>query len=92
MTNILKGLNKQGLAILDLDGNILKGVGKPSIEVNFHLGIYEEKMLERSYMFTLLLLNEGWKLHSGENNFQRMGSRNSHRQVKRRPDDQRSVV
>jgi L-ribulose-5-phosphate 4-epimerase len=36
----LNRLKPEDIMTLDLDGNILEGEGKPSIETNFHLGIY----------------------------------------------------
>jgi L-ribulose-5-phosphate 4-epimerase len=37
----LSRLRLEDVLVLDLDGNVLKGEGKPSIETNFHLGIYK---------------------------------------------------
>jgi L-fuculose-phosphate aldolase len=37
----LNRLKLKDVLTLDLDGNVLKGEGKPSIETRFHLGIYK---------------------------------------------------
>jgi L-fuculose-phosphate aldolase len=37
----LNRLKHKDILTLDLDGNVLKGEGKPSIETSFHLGIYK---------------------------------------------------
>jgi L-ribulose-5-phosphate 4-epimerase len=37
----LNRLELQDILTLDLDGKVLKGEGKPSIETSFHLGIYK---------------------------------------------------
>jgi L-fuculose-phosphate aldolase len=37
----LNRLRLKDVLTLDLDGNVLKGEGKPSIEMRFHLGIYK---------------------------------------------------
>ena len=37
----LNRLRLEDILTLGLDGNVLKGEGKPSIETNFHLGIYK---------------------------------------------------
>jgi L-fuculose-phosphate aldolase len=37
----LNRLKLKDILTLDLDGNVLKGEGKPSIETSFHLGIYK---------------------------------------------------
>jgi L-ribulose-5-phosphate 4-epimerase len=37
----LNRLKPEDILTVDLDGNVLKGEGKPSIETSFHLGIYK---------------------------------------------------
>jgi ribulose-5-phosphate 4-epimerase/fuculose-1-phosphate aldolase len=37
----LSRLKLEDILTLDIDGNVLEGKGKPSIETNFHLGIYK---------------------------------------------------
>ena len=37
----LNRLKLEDILTLDLDGNVLGGEGKPSIETSFHLGIYD---------------------------------------------------
>jgi len=39
----LNRLKPKDVLTLDLDGNVLKGEGKPSIETRFHLGIYKAR-------------------------------------------------
>ncbi len=44
----LNRLEPEDILTLDLDGNVLNGRGKPSIETNFHLGLYKVRKEARA--------------------------------------------